>query len=165
LAVTSGYLRTANQAKYAMWFWQSLTVAAMITLSFIAYRTLGLLEDRTGHFNWGVFAARVLALVSLGVLAAYSGSQADKLFIDERRNRKLALELEAIGPYLAPLPTEERDKFRLQVGDRSFGREYEADSRVHRKSPVSAADILNSKQGKELIELFIAVVKSANDVK
>lgn len=41
----------------------------------------------------------------------------------ERRNRKLALELEAIGPYLAPLPEERQLEFRLALGDRTFGRE------------------------------------------
>src|ERR1700679_3373915 len=92
LGVTSGYLKAANQAKYAMWFWPFLTVTALVMLSWLAYHTLGLLEDGKGQFNWGGFAGRVLLLTSLGVIAAYSGSQADKLFGDERRNRKLALE-------------------------------------------------------------------------
>ncbi len=159
LGVTSGYLRTANRAQKAMWFWQALTVSAMVALSILAYHTLPLLEDSKGHFNWGGFAGRVLLLVSLGIIAAYSGSQADKLFVDEKRNRKLALELEAIGPYLAPLPTDEQHKFRIQIGDRSFGREHEIDSKVHRKSPVSALDLLNSKESKEVLELVLELAK------
>lgn len=98
LGVTSGYLRTANSARKSMWFWQSLTVLALGTLSVLAYKTLSLLEDGKGHFNWGGFDGRVVLLMSLGVIAAYSGNQADKFFTDEKRNRKLDLELEAIGP-------------------------------------------------------------------
>jgi hypothetical protein len=158
LGVTSGYLRTANRAQWAMWMWQALTVSSLITLSGLAYHTLSLLEDGAGHFNWGAFAGRVLLLVSLGVIAAYSGSQADKLFVEEKRNRKLALELEAIGPYLAPLPIEEQNKFRTQIGDRSFGRDYE-DGKSHRKSPVSFLDILRSKEGKELLEILVETVR------
>lgn len=155
LGVTSGYLRVANQARLALWLWQGVTVTALVTLSFLAYKTLGVLEGSHGAFSWEGFAARALVLVSLGVVAAYSGTQADKLFGEERRNRKLALELEAIGPYLAPLPVEEQNKFRLLVGELSFGREPES----HRKSPVSAIDLLKSKETKEVAKLLVDLAK------
>jgi hypothetical protein len=163
LGVTSGYLRVANQARWALWGWQATTLTALVTLSWLAYKTLGALEDSSGHFTWGGFAARALLLVSLGVIAAYSGTQADKLFGEERRNRKLALELEAIGPYLAPLPVEEQNKFRLQIGELSFGRDPEP--HVHRKSPASIADLLNSKETKDFLKLLIEAGVKAKDLK
>jgi len=163
LGVTSGYLRTANQAKYAMWMWQTLTVTALVTLSALAYKTLGLLESSDGAFNWGGFAGRVLLLTSLGVIAAYCGNQADKLFVDERRNRKVALELEAIGPFLAPLPTEDQNKFRIQIGDRSFGQEHDIAHPKHHKSPASLIDLLKSKESKDLLDVIIEVAKKAKD--
>jgi hypothetical protein len=159
LGVTSGYLRTANRAQVLVWIWQALTISSLCTLSILAYRTLSLLEDATGHFNWGGFATRVLLLISLGVIAAYSGSQADKLFVEEKRNRKLALELEAIGPFLAPLPIEDQNKFRTTIGDRSFGRDFEIDGKAHSKSPVSAIDILKSKETKEILEALLILAK------
>jgi hypothetical protein len=158
LGVTSGYLLTANHARRSMWFWQFVTVAAMITLSVLAFRTLPILEDSKGQFNWGGFAGRVLLLGSLGVIAAYGGSQADKLFDVEKRNRKLALELEAIGPYLAPLPEEEQNKFRVQIGDRSFGRDDVAILGV-KKSPATLLDLLKSKEGKEIIDLIVEIAR------
>ncbi len=157
LGVTSGYLTTANHARKTMWLWQAITVAAMAGLVFFAYRTLGLLEDSNGTFHWGMFAGRVFLLASLGVLAAYAASQADKFFEMERRNRKLALELEAIGPYLAPLSQEEQDKFRIQMGDRTFGQDDLPGTTT--KSPASLLDLLNSKEGKQLIELIREVIK------
>lgn len=164
LGVTSGYLRVANQAKLGVWLWQFATVGSLGMLSFLAYKTLGVLEGADGHFNWGGFAARALLLLSLGVIAAYSGSQADKLFGVERRNRKLALELEAIGPYLAPLPVDEQNKFRLQMGELSFGRDTE--HHEPRKSPVSVFDILKSKENKEFLQLLIEMaVKAKNEIK
>jgi hypothetical protein len=159
LGVTSGYLRTANRAQKAMWFWQTLTVLALTAVSALAYYTLPLLENAKGQFVWGAFAGRVLLLVSLGIIAAYSGHQGDKLFVEEKRNRKFALELEAIGPYLAPLPPDEQNKFRIEMGDRSFGREYESDKKVHRKSPVSLVDLLKSKESKEILELALDLAK------
>lgn len=157
LGVTSGYLRIANQARWALWLWQGATLASLVTLSILAYRTLGVLDGGHGVFSWEGFAARALVLVSLGVIAAYSGAQADKLFGEERRNRKLALELEAIGPYLAPLPVEEQNKFRLQVGEQSFGRDL--DLHTHRKSPVSVVDLLKSKETKEVAKLLVDIAK------
>lgn len=157
LGVTSGYLRIANQARWALWSWQGATLASLITLSIVAYKTLGTLDGGHGVFSWEGFAARALVLVSLGVIAAYSGAQADKLFGEERRNRKLALELEAIGPYLAPLPIEEQNKFRLLVGEQSFGRDL--DLHVHRKSPVSVIDLLKSKETKEVAKLLLEIAK------
>ena len=162
LGVTSGYLRTANHARRSMWFWQSLTVFAMIVLSLTAYYTLTLLEDSTGHFQWGRFAGRFLLLASVGVIAAYAGSQADKFFTIERRNRKSALELEAIGPYLAPLPEEERYKFLIQVGERSFGHNDEGMEPT--KSPATILDLLSTKQGKDIIDLIVDVAKKGKAV-
>lgn len=160
LGVTSGYLRVAQGAKQAMWFWQTMTVVSLGTLSWLAYRTLGTLEDAGGRFNWGGFAARVLLLGSLGVIAAYSGSQADKLFTEEKRNRKLALELEAIGPYLAPLPIEDQNKFRIQIGELSFGREPQHE---HKKSPVSIADLFKTKDNKEFLQFCLELLAKAKD--
>ncbi len=159
LGVTSGYLRAANHARWSMWFWQAITVTAMVVLSVLAFRTLPLLEDSKGQFNWGGFAGRVLLLGSLGVIAAYAGSQGDKLFEVEKRNRKLALELEAIGPYLAPLPEDEQNKFRIQIGERSFGRDDAGGAKVHGKSPATLVDLLKSKEGKEVIDLILDIAR------
>jgi hypothetical protein len=147
LGVTSGYLRNANSARLAMLIWQGVTVASLIALVVVAYITLSVLDLKDGHYNWEAFAGRVLLLASLGVLAAYGGSQADKQFIEEKRNRKLALELEAIGPYLAPLPEEEQNRFRVKVGELSFGQD-DRDHLVHRKSPVSMVDVLDQSEAK-----------------
>jgi hypothetical protein len=161
LGVTSGYLKVANYARKSMWLWQGVTVTAMIVLSILAATTLDRLEDKQGHFLWGAFAARAFLLGSLGVIAAYAGSQADKLFDVEKRNRKLALELEAIGPYLSPLPEDEQHKFRIQVGDRSFGRDDVREGENHRKSPVSLLHLLDSKEVQQFVDLLVERIKKA----
>jgi hypothetical protein len=161
LGVTSGYVRAANHARWSMWFWQATTLLAMAFLSLLAYRTLPLLEDQTGRPNWLGFAGRIALLASLGVIAAYAAAQADKQFDMERRSRKLALELEAIGPYLAPLAQEAQDKFRIEIGDRTFGRE-EPHADQHHKSPATMLHLLlSSKEGKQVLELLMGLVKKS----
>ena len=88
-----------------------------------------------------------------------AGSQADKFFEMERRNRKLSLEFEAIGPYLAPLPQEMQDKFRIDIGERSFGREDQSNGRVPDKSPATVIDMLG--KSKEFQDLLVNLVKAA----
>jgi len=86
--------------------------------------------------------------------------QADKLYTAEKRNRRLALELEAIGPYLAPLPREDQNKFRIQIGERSFG--HEEAGATGDKSPATMLALLSSKEGKQLLEFLLDLAKRAS---
>jgi hypothetical protein len=155
LGVTSGHLRTANYARGATWFWHVVTVAALIALILFGYYVL--LPTINGSVTWESLASRVLLTLTFGVLAAYSARQADKYLDIERRNRKLALELEALGPYLAPLPREKQDEFRLKVGELSFGREERGLGRGD-KSPATVIDLLA--QSPELLRLLQTIVEA-----
>ena len=93
----------------------------------------------------------------MGLFAAYSASQADRYMEAERRNRKLALELEAVGPYLAPLPEDRQQEFRLALGDRTFGREEQGFGRRD-KSPATVIDMLM--KSKEFREFITEVAKA-----
>lgn len=157
LGVTSGYLKTANHARTMTWVWQGITVAAMGSLIFFAYKAF--LPLVQGAFTWEGFAGRVFVSLTVGVLAAYAAAQADKYLEVERRNRKLALELEAIGPYLAPLPVEKQEQFRLQIGDRSFGRDETGLGSRAEKSPASVVDVLM--KSKEFRQFIAEIVKAA----
>ncbi len=157
LGVTSGYLKTANQARVATWIWQGITVLSMGGLIAVAYRAF--LPVVQGSFTWEGFAGRVFLSLTVGVLAAYSAAQADKYVEIERRNRKLALELEAIGPYLAPLPTDQQQTLRVQLAERTFGRDEAAVGSRGAKSPASVVDVLM--KSKEFREFIAELVKAA----
>jgi hypothetical protein len=171
LGVTSGYLTAAKSAGRQKWFWQVTTLVslgAMIVIAVYAFlpELKGSVDVSTAHpgtdnthlpFSWAGFAARVVITLTVGVLAAYARSQADKNSESERRNKKLALELEAIGPYLAPLPIERQNDFRIAVGDRSFGR----DDVVPVSKSGSPANLfeLTAEQLGKLAELINAIKK------
>ena len=156
LGVTSGYLKAANGARTTVWMWQAITVAAMIGLIYVAITSF--LPSLKGEFSWGAFAGRVFISLTFGVLAAYAASQADKYQKVERQNRRLALELEAIGPYIAPLPIEKQEEFRLTMGDRSFGHS-ETQPGIDAKSPATLADLLL--KSKEFQTVISEIVKEA----
>ncbi len=156
LGVTSGYLTTANQARRTLWLWQGVTVLALAGLIFVAWKAF--LPTMEGTFSWQSFAGRALLSLTVGVLAAYAANQADKSQVSERRNRKLALELEALGPYLTALPPEKQQEFRLHIGEKSFGRDDSDLGSGIDRSPATVLDILKSK---ELREFITDIVKAA----
>jgi hypothetical protein len=162
LGVTSGHKKAADGALRALRFWQTVAVAAMVSLIYIAFtKFLPAADIRSeanqGGFDWPAFAIRVYVSLTVGVLAAYAGTQADKYYRIERKNRKMALELEAIGPFLQPLPEAEQQKFRITIGDRSFGRD--DDPAGDKPSPATVLHLLNVKDGRELLA---EVVRLAN---
>lgn len=140
LGVSAGYQKAADQARKSAINWQRLTVASMLGFIGVAvYAFIPIVQG--GAIGWEGFAARVFITLTVGVLAAYAGSQADKQSKSEARNRRLAVEFEALGPFLAPLPEKLRDEFRIEVGQRSFGAPDDIHA-AHDKSPVSVIDVI-----------------------
>lgn len=166
LGVTSGYLLVANHARKALYLWQFLTVSALGGLIYVAYVIAFNPHAENGDFVQGL-ATRIFLSVAVGVFAAYAASQADKSSTVERKNRKLALELEAVGPYIAPLPQDMQNKFRADLGERSFGVP-EGDSKRSTEgaaSPANMVDVLKSKELRETIEEAVSKAIKASGVK
>ncbi len=139
--VTAGYQAVANLSRKMMWLWQIGTVASICGLIGVGIHSLMKAESGDQNLQWPVVVNRLFVGLACGVLAAYSGSQADKLFEAEKKNRRLALELQAIAPYLEPLPQNARDDFRIKIGERTFGRD-ESEVAALAKSPATAADVI-----------------------
>ena len=163
LGVTSGYQKNANYARKATTVWQGFAVLAMLGAIYFAFRAfLPLMQSpqQSVTFVWQNFAGRVVLTVAVFVLAAYAAAQSDKYFEMEQRNRRLALELEAIGRYLAPLPSDKQEAFRLQIGERTFGRDDLALGRKRAgKSPATALDVLMKTT--EVREFILGIVTEA----
>jgi hypothetical protein len=100
-------------------------------------------------------ATRIFLALTFGIFAGYAGRQASHFMEIEKKNRKLALELEALGPFIEPLQQIDRDKFRVQVGDRSFGVP-DNDSCIKKEDdPVTALAVMKSKEIQEFLTNLI----------
>jgi hypothetical protein len=160
LGVTSGYVKTANYARKAMWVWQGIAVAAMSGVILAAYKLF--IPQVLGQFSWEAFAGRVILSLTVGVLAAYAAHQADKYHEMERQNRQRALELAAIGPFLAPLPPDKQNEFRLGIGGKTFGQNGSSDRRRTDRSPATVLDLVKSAELRELLtDVVSQAVKAA----
>ena len=190
LGVTSGYQKVANHARWALYIWQALTILALGGLIYIAFSmaftqpthpaipqitsqatpqaasqvaaqaTSTVVSDSV--FYQGL-ATRVFLSLTFGILAAYAAKQAAKFFDIEQRNRKLALELEALGPYIAPLPLDMQHKFRADLGERSFGIPDGDLNKQKEADPVTVLDILKSKEAGEILSNILKTKKSAEE--
>ena len=156
--VTSGYQGNANRARYTMYVWQVFAVGGFLGLIWFAYHAF--LPTMQGDFRWGAFAARVFLTITVGVFAAYSVSQADRFYKMESKNRRLALELAAIDPFIALLPQDEQYKFKLEVARRTFAQEEpQADPKAD-ESPATTLDVLASKETQGIVESLVELAKA-----
>uniref|UniRef100_Q47GG6 Uncharacterized protein n=1 Tax=Dechloromonas aromatica (strain RCB) TaxID=159087 RepID=Q47GG6_DECAR len=114
-------------------------------------------ELRDAAFYQG-FATRAFLSITFGIFAAYAARQASRFFETEQKNRRRALELEALGPFIEPLDKEQRDQFRLQIGERSFAVP-EKEPPTHKDDdPVTALSLLKPK---ELLDGVVNIIKAA----
>jgi len=157
--VTSGYLNTANSAQDSKVTWQRITVGALVVLAAGAVYIFS-----KGAESWEALVSRVLTSLPIIILAAYAGSQADKYHQIEKRNRRLALELAAIGPYLASLPPDMQNKFRIDIGERSFGH-HDDTNKAPERSPATALDLIDdiskSDKAKEWVMSVIKAIRGS----
>jgi hypothetical protein len=155
--MTSGYRKTADTAKYSTWVWQSVTVAAIAGLIWWLIGTMPSLPDidKLGaNVPWASLVIRLVISLAFGALAQYAATQADKNHQLQNANRKLELELAAVGPYVEPLPKEDRDKFLISLADRVFGRDESGCAEIEKPSPATIMNVLNSPDTRDLIEKF-----------
>jgi hypothetical protein len=101
-------------------------------------------------------ATRIFLAITFGIFAGYAGRQASHFMEIEKKNRKLALELEALGPFIEPLKQEDRDKFRVLVGDRSFGvQDHDGSRNKKEDDPVTLLALLKSKDIQDYLADFV----------
>lgn len=156
LGVTSGYQTTAKLARNTARFWQAVAVIALSGVIMVAYKAF--LPLMQGTFTWEGFAGRVFLSLTVGVLAAYAISQADKYQQVERRSSKLALELEAIGPFLATMPIEKQEEFRLRMAERTFGTSEDLLEKQFKDSPKSVIDV--ALKAKDFKDIIVDIIKA-----
>jgi hypothetical protein len=129
-------------------------------LGVIAFAYTEIVLFSVDKLQWPQLVGRIFLSVTVAVLAAYAGFQADKERGTEQRNRKLALELEALGPYLASLEKGEQDKFRLELAVKIFGKDELVQEKQGDRSPATVLDVVS--KAKDLRELLVDLVKAAS---
>lgn len=90
-----------------------LTIVLIVGYSFF--------ETAKPQFDWQTGAFRLLFSIALSIPAAYLARESSKHRTQQYSHLKVSLDLQAITPYLASLPTEDQHKLKLDVANKIFG--------------------------------------------
>jgi hypothetical protein len=157
--VISNYQRVADRARKASWQWQGIAMVTMIAYALVAY--IRFLPQLDAPFRWGGLVGRLLVTLAVAAVAAYAAVEASKNQRIEMDNRKVELDLAALGPFLAGLDVTRLEEFKLKVADRVFGRP--VDTTFIQPGPTSALGVVTDHIDIEklIVDLFDRSVRAA----
>ncbi|MGY1890410.1 hypothetical protein [Pseudomonas sp. SDT291_1_S447] len=99
-----------------------------------------LYESISGGLDWKQAIFRVVTAIALSVPAAYLARESAKHRSQEHVNRRISLDLRAITPYIATLPSEEQNKIKSEVASKIFGMQ-EAGSASTDNYPINIQEL------------------------
>lgn len=73
------------------------------------------------EFDWKQAIFKLITAAALSVPAAYLARESARHRTQEHLNRRISLDLRAISPYIATLPSEEQNRIKSEVASRIFG--------------------------------------------
>ena len=135
-----GYQKVADKERNSARLWHAAAILSMSGL--IGFAIYAFTSTLDGDVKWDLFASKIFVSLAFGIAAAYAAKQADKHQQIERKNRKMELELAAVGPYLKDFPEELQQKIKEQLASRLFGQSELDDQSRKDKLTGTTADLL-----------------------
>ncbi|MBK0057036.1 hypothetical protein IAE40_00205 [Pseudomonas sp. S44] len=113
------YANTAREEgvradKMRYWSLACMGISGLVVFAAL-YQTL------SGNFDLPHILLKVFAALALSVPAAYLARESSRHRIQEHMNRRIALDLRAMTPYIASLPNDEQNKIKSEVASKIFG--------------------------------------------
>jgi hypothetical protein len=137
-----GYQKIANDEGNKAFWWNLGSIASVIGV--ISFGVVFLLIHE-GTFDWPTLISRVV-LTGVGLtLFTYCAKQAGNHRNEERRNRKIELELASLDPYLKDMEPAEQKVVKQKLVDKYFGVELQANNTpTQQTSQQNVVDTLGS---------------------
>jgi hypothetical protein len=129
-----GYQKIANdEGKKAFW-WNIGSLISMAILGWFGYQYI---INHEGSMAWTDLISRLI-LTGIGItLFTYCAKQAANHRTEERRNRKIELELASLDPYLKDLEEEKQKEVKRELVNKYFGVELLVDSTQQQQAPIT----------------------------
>lgn len=116
--LAKGYQKIANDESKKAFIWNAISILSLMTIIGFGYDYI---INHEGTISWTSLISRVV-LTGVGLtLFTYCAKQATNHRNEERRNRKIELELASLDPYLKDLDTEEQKKVKHDLVNKYFG--------------------------------------------
>jgi len=116
--LAQGYQKIANKEGWKAFGWNAISIFSLLGILWFGYEFI---IRHEGAMSWTVLISRIV-LTGVGVtLFTYSAKQATNHRNEERRNRRIELELASLDPYLKDLEETEQKKVKQGLVDKYFG--------------------------------------------
>jgi hypothetical protein len=116
--------KEATRARY--WLIATGTVfATLIGFALFIFYNVVTSTNQSESPNYPVLLTKLSVLAILGIVARWTTKQANRHQEEERRFKRMALELATINPYLADLPENNRIELKSKHTEKIFGQVYE----------------------------------------
>lgn len=116
--LAQGYQKIANSESQKAFVWNAISILSLVGILWFGYKFIILHE---GAMSWTSLISRIV-LTGVGItLFTYCAKQATNHRNEERRNRKIELELASLDPYLKDLEPEKQKEVKQALVDKYFG--------------------------------------------
>jgi len=116
--LAQGYQKIANSEGDKAFWWNVISITSLLGILWFGYEFI---IQHEGEMSWTVLVSRMV-LTGVGItLFTYSAKQATNHRSEERRNRKIELELASLDPYLKDLEIQEQKKVKQELVNKYFG--------------------------------------------
>lgn len=149
--MASGYQKIANSENRRAITWSTIAVFSLAALLYVGYEFI---INQGSEMTWITLTSRLI-ITGVGLtLFTYGAKQAGHHRAEERRNRKIELELASLDPYLKDLEEEKRKEVKQSLVGKFFGVELPSDS--FKNSQPTQQDILATIQNNPVLIQTIA---------
>ena len=118
-ALGGGYSKYARAQGWMAWGWAAFAILTLVAVTVAGIWILQTIGDHA--FTLQDFWIRLVIVVPLLAISGYAITQSGKHRDNERRAKKAALELAALGPYIALVSPTEQEKIRVAMVEKFFG--------------------------------------------
>lgn len=116
--LAQGYQKIANKEGWKALSWNAISIFSLLGILWFGYEFI---IQHEGEMSWTALISRMV-LTGVGItLFTYTAKQATNHRNEERRNRRIELELASLDPYLKDLEELEQKKVKQELVDKYFG--------------------------------------------
>lgn len=116
--LAQGYKKIANSESWKAFIWNAISILSLVGVLWLGYEFI---IKHEGEMSWTALVSRIV-LTGVGItLFTYCAKQATNHRSEERRNRKIELELASLDPYLKDFEPEKQKEVKQSLVDKYFG--------------------------------------------
>lgn len=142
-SLQNDFIIQADKEKNRAWMWNLATFVAIVLLlvavGYIFVHTI-ISPLPTDQTSYPQILSKFLVTAVIGIIARWTSRQANRHLAEERRLRKLALELATINPFLNNLPDEIKFKVKEILAMRYYGNNSDEKAPFGEMTPIFDAE-------------------------